>query len=425
MAPNFHAIASEDDKASMLKASTSADGNIYSLTIFEPATWNMTPFRMYINEVWLDKLGLAMPTTTDEYYEVLKAFASQDPNGNDLQDEIAVYGISGGTYGENVTIPLMNSFVYYPATTAANVTLTLSDDGETVIAPFVQEGWKDGLAYMNKLVSEELMPPSVFVDDRVQFMAVLNNEDVNLVGSLSSGSLSRWNDYDNNVNGQEYVMMPALEGSQGIAYSPFMEYNPSPIWFVTSACQNPELAFKLGDYFYKQEISETVRFGEKGVDYTTDPEELAKPQYSNAYIAAGLYDHASLLTINDIWAENTDKFWRNINPRYTSIDDSNASALMKEYDPNVKSAAFQADNFAYYYDKHPEHLLPALTYTIEEATGQADIVMNIQSFVSQSMAQFITGARPISSWDSYVDELDKMGLETWLKNAQAAYERVK
>lgn len=42
------------NKAAMIKATTAADGNIYSLAIFEPATWNMTPYRLYINEVWLN-----------------------------------------------------------------------------------------------------------------------------------------------------------------------------------------------------------------------------------------------------------------------------------------------------------------------------------------------------------------------------------
>ncbi len=72
----------------MLEGSTSADGNIYSMTQYEPQAWNMTPYRLYINQTWLDKLGLNVPTTTDEYKEVLKAFATQDPNGNGQADEI-------------------------------------------------------------------------------------------------------------------------------------------------------------------------------------------------------------------------------------------------------------------------------------------------------------------------------------------------
>lgn len=422
-APNFNAIKSEEDKEAMLKASTSADGNIYSLVIFEPETWNLTPYRMYMNEVWLNKLNLKMPTTTDEYYQVLKEFEAGDPNGNGIKDEIGVYGISAGTYGENITIPLMNSFIHYPAKSMNEAVLTLDEDGKTVIAPFIQDEWKEGLTFLNKLCTEGLLPASVFTDDKTQFMSVLNNEENNLVGSLSTGSLSRWNDFDNNANGQEYVMMPPLEGPGGKAYSPYLQYTPAPIWYITSSCENPELALKLGDLLYRNDFSNIARYGEEGTDWTTDEAIISLPQYSNAYIAAGIYDKVTLLKLKDTWSENNNKFWRNINPRYASIDDGNTWANAVDYDPEVKSSSFYADNYNYNYLAHPEELLPALTYTSEEAEKQAEVVVNVTTYVSQSMAQFITGARPISDWDNYVKELENMGLSTWVSNAQAAYER--
>ena len=42
--PNYNAIP-EEDRELMNKASTQADGNIYSLSAWEPETWNLTPNR--------------------------------------------------------------------------------------------------------------------------------------------------------------------------------------------------------------------------------------------------------------------------------------------------------------------------------------------------------------------------------------------
>ena len=42
-----------------------------------------------INKIWLDKLGLEVPTTWDELRKVMEAFKTQDPNGNGEADEIA------------------------------------------------------------------------------------------------------------------------------------------------------------------------------------------------------------------------------------------------------------------------------------------------------------------------------------------------
>jgi ABC-type glycerol-3-phosphate transport system substrate-binding protein len=48
-----------------------------------------------IRKDWLDKLGLKMPTTVDEFAQVAKAFATQDPDGNGQQDT------SGFSFGFN------------------------------------------------------------------------------------------------------------------------------------------------------------------------------------------------------------------------------------------------------------------------------------------------------------------------------------
>lgn len=420
-AVNFSAIPKED-KDIMLKAMTSADGNIYTLPAYEPETWNLTPYRLYINETWLNKLGLKVPTTTDEYYEVLKAFVNQDPNGNGKKDEIGVYGYSTGGYGENIIQALMNSFVFYNS--SVNGGLTLANDGNTVIAPFTTEEWKNGIEYMNKLYSEGLLTASIFTDDITQFKATLNNEAVNLIGSVTAGSTGNWTDADNNANFQDMTFISPLKGPEGIAYTPYAEYSPTPVWFITSACKDPDLAFKLGDLFYRQDMSMTVRFGEEGVDWTMD--EAACKASSNAYVDAGLYDKISLVYLTNIWVENNNKFWRNSQPRYASLATGNTIANgTAEYNPELKTAKLSAYNYQHYYTAHPEKVLPVLHYTAEETGKISETTTNIPEYVNQSLAEFITGARSLNEWKDYLDTLDGMGLNQWLECAQAAYDRIK
>ncbi|MFD0714789.1 extracellular solute-binding protein [Paenibacillus sp. GCM10027626] len=65
---------------------------IYGLPMYAPA------FRsnLSIRQDWLDKLNLKMPTTVDEFYQVAKAFAEQDPDGNGKKDTIG-FSMSVGT----------------------------------------------------------------------------------------------------------------------------------------------------------------------------------------------------------------------------------------------------------------------------------------------------------------------------------------
>ncbi|MFR6473371.1 MAG: extracellular solute-binding protein, partial [Turicibacter sanguinis] len=68
---------------------TAPDGNIYSLPTIEEMGLSRSPFFTSINTQWLENLGLEMPTTPEEFKEVLIAFRDQDANGNgNPNDEI-------------------------------------------------------------------------------------------------------------------------------------------------------------------------------------------------------------------------------------------------------------------------------------------------------------------------------------------------
>ncbi len=52
-----------------------------------------------IRKDWLDKLGLQMPTTIDELFNVAKAFTEKDPDGNGKNDTYGLGGFFDGSWG--------------------------------------------------------------------------------------------------------------------------------------------------------------------------------------------------------------------------------------------------------------------------------------------------------------------------------------
>lgn len=52
--------------------------------LYNPDIYNNT----FINKKWLDAVGAEVPTTTEEFAEVLRLFKENDPNGNGEADEI-------------------------------------------------------------------------------------------------------------------------------------------------------------------------------------------------------------------------------------------------------------------------------------------------------------------------------------------------
>jgi putative aldouronate transport system substrate-binding protein len=80
----------KDRNVEALKPVGTIDGKLYGLT-----TKSAFPYKTatYVRKDWLDKLGLQVPKTTDEYLAVMKAFTTQDPDGNGKAD---TYGYSAG-----------------------------------------------------------------------------------------------------------------------------------------------------------------------------------------------------------------------------------------------------------------------------------------------------------------------------------------
>lgn len=73
---------------SLRKAGTGTDGKLYQ---FGRINETIPQRGLFIRTDWLQKLNLNIPKTTEELYQVAKAFTEQDPDGNGRKD---TYGIA-------------------------------------------------------------------------------------------------------------------------------------------------------------------------------------------------------------------------------------------------------------------------------------------------------------------------------------------
>ncbi len=415
--PNFNAIP-DAERTEMLDSGTMADGNIYSFASSQENPWNLSPYRYYINKAWLDRLGLPIPTSLEELKEVLIAFRDKDPNGNGIQDEIPVYGMQSGTYGQNILMAFMNSFIF-----CNDPVFSLNEAGTEVIPVCTTESWKQGLLWMSELYQEGLMAPGIFTDDSTQFKAVLNAEP-NVVGLVCMGSYGNWTDTVNNVNFKDMEMIEPFTGPEGICYTPYTQYLSDQVMYIFKDSDKVDMAIKFADENYDPHTGLIARYGTEEEHWTTDPAQL--DGLTNSYIEAGLYDEVTMALLNNIWSVNNNVTWHDYAPRYISLKDICTLADIttgREYD-RENPYNLMADNLKFYNDKHPEYTLPDLKYTVDETEAILDAKTNIPVYIAKSMAEFITGARDLETgWEQYLNELDSMGLQAWLSAAQSAYER--
>ncbi len=139
----------------LLTAITFEDGNIYVLPNCETNFYD-TYAGVLINTEWLDKLGIAMPTTLDEFTDMLVAFKDNDMNDNgDASDEIPL-AFATGRYGISSWFGVSDGMIYV--------------DDTAIFCP-ITEGWREYVRYMRKLWELGVMDVEAFTQDSTTFAA--------------------------------------------------------------------------------------------------------------------------------------------------------------------------------------------------------------------------------------------------------------
>jgi putative aldouronate transport system substrate-binding protein len=403
----FNRVLNLPQFATFRSQMTAPDGNIYSLPKISECYQCEYAARLYINQVWLDKLNLKMPTTTDELYQVLKAFKTKDPNGNGKADEIGMVGAITGWRTE-IDLQLMNSFIYNDG---RNQNRFFLDNGK-IKASFTTNEWKEGLLYMNKLAREGLLDPVSFTQDKNQLQQLSGNAEIPLVGVFTGGTIFGAVT-PTSENRFDYTVIPPLAGPNGKKGTPYFPTNPQTGKFViTSACENPEAAYRWADWMYADEPSLAMRFGEQGVDYVFSAKGEVDPFGKQAYLKPILE-----------WGTVQNSHWTFDQPGYstrqaqvsqtTNPGEWNNNNLFIAETPMYEAVAPGLDE-----------VVPPLFFTDEESEEILDLKSTIVGYVEESIARFVTGDLDINSnWDSYLAELKNMGLDRYIEINQKVYER--
>jgi len=188
------------------KIATAPDGNIYSLPYIRIDEAN-SGYRdtWFINKVWLDNLGLDIPTTTEEYYHVLKAFKDGDPNQNGQPDEIPwtflFYAYSKGHFDIFGSFGLLD-FANHIAV----------EDGKVIFTALREEN-AEAIKYLHRLYADGLIDVEAFTQSNSQFLAKLKSE------TRIVGACHLWNGYNElgleTLQDEIYVPIHPLIGPSG------------------------------------------------------------------------------------------------------------------------------------------------------------------------------------------------------------------
>lgn len=393
---------------------TSADGNIYALPAPNECYHCSMRQKMWIYEPWLTELGLDMPTTTDEFYDVLKAFKERDPNKNNQADEIPFSGAPQQGQTSTLTISvenfLMNAFTYAPFTR-----LYVNEEGK-VDVPFTKDGWKEGLAYLHKLYKDGLMDPQALTRDPGQLVQLGENPDVAILGAVSGPNMSVVTQL-NGASGRwkEYVAVPPLKGPSGLQVTQYDPYQVAPGKFViTHKATNPEAAFRFADALYDRENTLRSTIGEPDVDWRwAEAGEIALNGEAAVYKDMSAFG----VTQNKHWSQSGIAYRPHSLRLGAVVNSDNPLETILYEETKNKYEPYQVD---------VERILPPLNLSVDQSQEIADLSKTIYDYTNEMMARFIIGDADLDAeWDKYLKTLDSMNLARYLDIYQEAYEERK
>ncbi len=388
--PNyFHFVNLNSEFKSLL----SSDGGsivdaVYSLNY--PA--NAASIGLVIRSDWLSDLGLSMPSTYDEYHDVLTAFKN-DKNASaplqishELSNQVWAMG-----FGTNCAISDHdNTYDWFGAI-----------DGEVVFWP-ATSNFRNYLETMQTWYAEGL------IDAEFMSRTGGNTADRELVADGSSGlwwsTLGDFGSFTaNDANAVfEAAPTPSKDGNYTGAMIPAAMIRDRTCLNISTNCEQPELAAAYLDYMYSEDGQLLSNYGveDKTFEYDAD----GNPQFTEFVTNSETGFDASLTMI----LYGLGNFPSAFNPqRY--YNDTQTAAL---------------DTWGAYagMDTGIQGMSAALNLSGEDATTAAGLLSDIMTYVRETTFKVICNQATMDDYDQMVKDLEGMDLGTVLELYQASYD---
>ena len=341
----------------------------------------------------LEQNNIAIPTTFDELYDVLKQLKALYPDSYPLTAPSTFYLMTtmslgfGGNWGMTYD-PWAKQYVY----------------GETT------QGTKEAVAFVAKLYAEGLLDPDFSV----------NNTDM-IREKLSTGksfiimnNMNYTDEYDGLVKASDpnakFEMIPYLANADGEV----RPYAFSPQWAlyrgfaISASAENPERLVWFLDWLYSDEGMRVTNYGWEGYSY-----ELVDgvPEFTDLVIdqgdkgASDKFKESVLGLTNDIFMSLiSQRQWHANAHNYRDGVGYSRSMMLA----NVENI------------QYPMGSSPALTEDEQEQV--VSLQAKLSTFADTENLRFLMNLRSMDEWDSYVADLEAAGaheLEAIYNNAMS------
>lgn len=364
-------------------------GRIYAV----PSVLDYTLMGGMIRKDWLDKLGLSMPKTQDEFVKVLEAFRDRDPNGNSQKDELPTGGRQQAKWMDHL-------FAMYGLAMWEGDPQWDIYDGKLTYAA-VTPNMKDALAFISKLYSQGLLDKETLLNDKSKWEGKIDSNRVGVFYHWAESVNERLENI-NKATGvkADYSILPAIDAP---GYKSFYTTKKvkTPQWVIKNQKDQKkiEACFKLLNAYGDKNLWTDFYLGAKGMHSDVKdgklvrlPDDKAKQQNIAIQPANDISTiDFKIKLINDI--ASAERKWA-LDQNIRNIQDN------QKYGKQIAGDGIPSSIYANYPD-----------------------IQNKTLYVEYA-SKIITGEYPISKFDEFVDKWNKSGGEAVTKAARDWYAKV-
>jgi putative aldouronate transport system substrate-binding protein len=387
----------------LLKANSNIDkmvktdeGSYYVFPFLRGTTMDnnglLTSSGLMVRKDWLDELGMKVPETAEEWYNVLKAFKEK-------KDASAPFTIRGEHMNDDFS-PISPGF--------DNIRGFYVEDGKIKYGG-IEPNRRTYLTEMNKWYKEGLLDKNfATTDTKTQDSNMLNNKS-GATYAPGGGGMGKW-----------LQAMASKEPKFDLAAAaPVTSKKGQPAKFgkmnnvydgsgasaaISTKSKNIEIAARFLDYNYSKEGKMLLNFGVEGVTYKM---ENGYPKYTD-YILKNPQGW-------DITKAMSNYLRGHISgPLVQDIKEMEQYYQM----PQQKDALVQWSK-----SSMGKHIVPPITPTDAESAEISKIMADITTYMQEMETKLIMGTEPLSKSDAVIEQVKKLGIDKVLKLKQDQLDR--
>lgn len=346
-----------------------------------------------LRQDWLEELNLEVPTTIDEWHDVLVAFRDEKGAAAPFTWEYTMGALTSA-----------DPFAYAYGTCRD---FYLGDDGKVHFGP-AEEGYKQYLELFHQWYDEKLIDQDLATLALDQVSAKITSGEAGASIGWAGSRMGTWINAAVKTN-PDFMLVAAPYPTLNKGDTPEMgqidnRYPNQASVAITTSCKDVETAARLMDYAYSEAGHMLFNFGIEGESYEmidgyptytdkilNNPDGWSVAQSMSAYIR-GNYNGPFVQDLRYI-------------EQYYTIETQ-----------KVSNQIWGATNAA-------RHKVPPITPTTEESKEYSTIMNEINTYRDELTLKFIFGDESLDNFDKFVQTLYELGLDRALEIQNAALER--